>query len=733
MATTEADILDGMQSDNANIRLDSVMIAASIGPSCSTDIVAGLKNVIETEPSRESGEIGTSIITQAVCALGVIGDGSDAITSAMSATESYLAGLLTDPPVSNSPGTDYSVDGYDADGYWDISETPTTTTLNSPEVLAGTLAITIDSLSALTSGQSVSQSTVSTALTAALDSAAALATFGVSSIDDCPISITTMAITPALTLADLAMADIGSDASDDQCTEVNTIKSLVETVIDCDCFPKVILNREIEELTLEQVPCPTGPQGPTAPPPPVDDPGGSDGSGSSTPPSGSGNMAPETEPNCPPSALSNNITIFESTVVDSQGNVVVSFGETGATGNPVVLLWDFGDGATAVGVTASHTYTEPGYYQVTVETLDDASGLSSITTCGLNVITPTIVIPPYLPTGPVPVTVTTPLPVVIVIDEEEYDFPTGTSTVYVTGPCVSIPQLMAAEYCVEYYSPLVATMVTDGVVCEDVDKYFNLVIAGGIEPYSIKWYINDELQEDYNDQVEMVKAFKAGSYNVKAVIMDTAENDLEITPDEEVAIYGPVVGYISDIIKNYRDDGLPIGDTVDYYACVFGFGDPNMYGYHWDFGDGTTADIPPGSTGNIPIPHPYDKPGTYYVALQVVDITGCTSTITSDPVYVYGRPEIRIKYKLDPTCYGRVEYTLYTVLGKSPYTVKLYYGDGRSNNFTTPGGDLVDKHEYRANGIYAVTATVADSLGITNEAVIKVDIKNSFWDNSIKR
>jgi chitodextrinase len=40
-------------------------------------------------------------------------------------------------------------------------------------------------------------------------------------------------------------------------------------------------------------------------------------------------------------------------------------------GSIVTYLWEFGDGATAHGPTATHTYTEPGTYLVTLAVQDD--------------------------------------------------------------------------------------------------------------------------------------------------------------------------------------------------------------------------------------------------------------------------------------------------------------------------------------------------------------------------
>jgi len=66
----------------------------------------------------------------------------------------------------------------------------------------------------------------------------------------------------------------------------------------------------------------------------------------------------------------------------------VQFNATGShdpDGEITSYEWDFGDSATATGVTASHTYSEGGYYVVTL-TLTDDEGATGYARVGINVL-----------------------------------------------------------------------------------------------------------------------------------------------------------------------------------------------------------------------------------------------------------------------------------------------------------------------------------------------------------
>src|SRR5690606_18159292 len=54
-------------------------------------------------------------------------------------------------------------------------------------------------------------------------------------------------------------------------------------------------------------------------------------------------------------------------------------GSSDPDGQVTSYVWDFGDGGSATGVTASHTYAEAGTYEVTLTVTDDAGATAEVT------------------------------------------------------------------------------------------------------------------------------------------------------------------------------------------------------------------------------------------------------------------------------------------------------------------------------------------------------------------
>ncbi len=124
--------------------------------------------------------------------------------------------------------------------------------------------------------------------------------------------------------------------------------------------------------------------------------------------------------------------------------------------------------------------------------------------------------------------------------------------------------------------------------------------------------------------------------------------------------------------------------------------------YHWDFGDGTTSDVPV-------VTHTYEKAGNYTVRLSVTDKSGlpCDTAGTTVPVKVNTPPTAMFNGP-EMVCVGS-EVTFDASASRSEMSRDMKYnwtfGDG------TSAEGMVVKKVYEKGGKYRVQLIVDDNLG----------------------
>jgi PKD repeat protein len=142
-------------------------------------------------------------------------------------------------------------------------------------------------------------------------------------------------------------------------------------------------------------------------------------------------------------------------------------------------------------------------------------------------------------------------------------------------------------------------------------------------------------------------------------------------------------------------------------------------GYSWSFGD-TSANGPGTSTLEDPT-YSYENPGTYTVSLTVTNDAGQTDTIT-EPVTVDDPPTATLTPSTGLTTPGTT--VSFSSTATSPATggsIAQYswnFGDGT----TLTGTNADPAHTYLSPGIYTVTLTVTDNLGVTATAATHVTV-----------
>ncbi|WP_246455604.1 PKD domain-containing protein [Sulfitobacter aestuariivivens] len=348
--------------------------------------------------------------------------------------------------------------------------------------------------------------------------------------------------------------------------------------------------------------------------------------------------------NAPPKAA------FEGPDVAAAGTAVVF--DASASSDPdgaiTGFTWDFGDGNSARGVVASHTYASAGTYTVRLAVRDEAGVENSVT---------------------------------------------GSSQQIMVNPAPKADLQMAQQYCTGAELPLsvdvgpdtqVAWTFGDGNTSSGASVSHSYAKAG-LYPITValddgKGLLNSQRVEEVYARINAVpKAIAGPSRTVDPgapVTFDaTASSDL----DGEILSYtwqfsdgetlqGPIVerqfdtsGPV-DVTLSVRDDsGSACAEGTDtlsvlvnstpqvdagpdrevrvgaaHDVVVFDVSnatDADGHGltFAWNFGDGSTA------SGSI-VRHAYGSPGTYEVTVTARDTTGLASGVSSDTVTVVAQP-----------------------------------------------------------------------------------------------
>lgn len=135
-------------------------------------------------------------------------------------------------------------------------------------------------------------------------------------------------------------------------------------------------------------------------------------------------------------------------------------------------------------------------------------------------------------------------------------------------------------------------------------------------------------------------------------------------------------------------------------------GDITKATFHWDFGDGKTAQ----TTGSASVKHTYAIGGTYQVTLTVTGEGGLASSKTK-PVEVTGKqPVVDFTFTpAEPAVGQAVTFTSQVTDPATPpltpYTYAWAFGDGGTSTAANP------QHTYTAAGTYTVILSVTNSRG----------------------
>jgi PKD repeat protein len=407
-------------------------------------------------------------------------------------------------------------------------------------------------------------------------------------------------------------------------------------------------------------------------------------------------------------------------------------GSSDAGGSITSYAWDFGDGATVQGPTASHAYTTPGTYLVRL-TVTDSLGLQ-------DTATETVTVLDHPPVAAFDVSATSPeagQPVAFdgssssdsdgsilgygwsfgdghsaLGETRSHTFATaGTYTVTLTVIDNRQQSTSVTQQVTVLPGPSARFTPPAGQTFDGTSIRFDATGSTGggsgatIANYA--WSFGDGVTGTGATPSHVYAT--AGAYKVRLTVTDGAGVSSSTTQSVTVLDQPPIAMFGSS-------PAVPIpGQPVSFDGRGSSDPDGTIASYAWDFGDGVTG------TGAAPT-HAYAGPGTYTVRLTVTDHAGQKTTV-SRAVTVYAQPWATFSYSpLLPV--ERVATTFSAAAsGADPSTMISSYvwsfGDG-----TTAAGSTV-AHAYASDGTYRVTLTVTDGFGMTSSTTEVVTVIDS--------
>jgi serine protease len=344
--------------------------------------------------------------------------------------------------------------------------------------------------------------------------------------------------------------------------------------------------------------------------------------------------------------------------------------------------WDFGDGTTTTGKTITHTYDEPGEYELTLTVIDDSGERS---TTGESVtVEPEDAICGALRKRQ---TETGRLERVTESDFYEYEFRTE-------DPCK-----LTASLVTELGTDFDLYLTFDGRRPTTTD-YDRKATTGGNEETLV---VDEEhLSTDTPLGVLVMYYSGSGQYVLDIEERGTGDADGPSEPNEP-----------PEAVINANQTTISPGDWVSYNAMDASDPDGAIDSYEWTFGDGTT------DYGAF-VSRQYTEPGEYEVTLTVTDDRGATDTAKQTITVTNAAPNPVIT---PPPSSGTVGEALTFDASESDDpdgTIERY--DWGFDDGSTAEGETV-AHAFETAGIHWITLSVTDEYGATERTSTSIRIR----------
>ncbi|MFI5195469.1 MAG: PKD domain-containing protein [Chitinophagales bacterium] len=366
------------------------------------------------------------------------------------------------------------------------------------------------------------------------------------------------------------------------------------------------------------------------------------------------------------------------------------------------FAWAFGDGVSTsiTTTTTAHTYIVPGTFNVT-EIVTDNYGCTDTATGVINTYQPVgtfYAVPTYPCAGNTVNFINTSSGIVssswmfgdggtsvLASPTHIYTAAGNYSVTLIVTDSHGCPDTVTLVNYIHVTKPVAAFAESDTFsICAPLSEVFTNLSTGAT---SYHWTFGDGSSSINFNASDLY--ITPGNYIVTLIV--TNAYGCKDTAIHHVNIYGYAGAF------TYTPDTGCAPLTVYFSATL-----SNVPSITWDFGDGSTASTPTGTTG-----HTYTIPGGYLPKLILSDNTGCqNSSIGIDTIKV---DAVTVAFTTGPACLNE---TVNFINNSTSYwsTVTSYlwsFSGGATSTIVNP------TYLYNAVGTYSVTLTATDAWGCT--------------------
>jgi len=392
-------------------------------------------------------------------------------------------------------------------------------------------------------------------------------------------------------------------------------------------------------------------------------------------------------------------------------------------GSIVSYLWNFGDGTSAAGVTADHSYADDGTYTVTLLVTDDDGATDTA-----NSIKTVLNRPPVASFTENATTVLTGQ--VISFDASASYDPDGTLMKYfwtfgdgknATGVTTTHSYADDGTYTVTL------TVTDDDGATASVSATKTVLNRSPVAIFTESAetvYINETISFDasssYDSDGSVVSYFWDFGDGTNATGVTTTHSytavgtytvTLTVTDDDYATDTANATKFIVENmppVALFSENATRVltGEVISFNASASYDPDGSVVGYFWDFGDGTNA------TG-VTSSHSYVDDGVYTVTLTVTDNMGGTGSTKATKTVLNRPPVASFTENATTVLTGEaIHFDASTSSDPDGSVVSYFWDFGDGTNAT---GVTVD-HSYDDDGTYTVTLTVTDDDGAKDTA-----------------